>query len=179
MPLVDPVQRSAWTLVERALETIDDALHPVEAPLDTVPARGDQIDQQSEIFDTGTALRVQVTLESLEPPDCLAREAANLRDVPPDGENLCPQALLHGFTDTVGHGGLEFGRTGSKVVECFARTCEGGLESGRFRMARTRFREARPGPFERLPIHAGDCSVGVGLNDDGGVAWHADGGARL
>ena len=47
MPLVDPVERGAGAIVERALQTIDDPLHPVEPALDSVPARGDQVDQES------------------------------------------------------------------------------------------------------------------------------------
>jgi hypothetical protein len=167
VPLVDPVERRPRALVERALKTIDDALHPVEAPLDSVPARCDQVDQKGQILDSGAPFGIQVALKPLEAPDRLTREPAYLGDVAPDGEYLGTEALLDGFAHAVRHGRLELGRAGCKVVERFAGSCERGLESGRLRTACTRFHEAVPGPVERLPIHAGDCSVGVGLNDDG------------
>jgi hypothetical protein len=170
VPLVDPVERSPGALVERALQTIDNALHPVEASLDSVPARRDEVDQKSQILNSGAPLGVQVALKPLEASDGLAGEPAHLGDVAPDGEDLCPEALLDSFADASWHGRLELGRTGCEVVEGFARSCECGLESGRFGTAGTRFREAGSGPVERLPIHAGDCSVGVGLNDDRGLA---------
>jgi hypothetical protein len=170
VPLVDPVERGARTLVERALQTIDDALHPVEPSLDSVPTRCDQVDQQGQILDPSAPLSIQVALNPLEAPDRLAREPAYLGDVAPDGENFRPEALLNGFSDAVRHGGFELGRAGCKVVERFAGSCKGGLESGRLGTARRGFREACPGPVERLLIHPGDCSVGVGLNDDGGPA---------
>jgi hypothetical protein len=166
VPLVDPIERRPRALVERALQTIDDALHPVEPSLDSVPARSDQVDQKGQIFDSGAPLGVQVALKSLEAPDRLAREPAYLGDVATDGEHLGTEALLNGFAHAVRYGRLELGRAGCKVVERFARSCERGLESGRLGTARGRFREAIPGAFERLPIHVGDCSVGVGLNDD-------------
>jgi len=164
VPLVDPVERRSRALVQGALQTVDDALHPVEPSLDSVPARSDQVDQKGQIFDSGAALGIQVALKPLEAPDRLAREPAYLCDVAPDGEHLCTEALLDGFGHAVRHGRLELGRAGCKVVERFAGSCERGLESGRLGTARTRFREAGPGSVERLPIHAGDCSVGVGLN---------------
>jgi hypothetical protein len=173
VPLVDPVERRPRALVERALQTIDDALHPVEPSLDSVPARSDQVDQKGQIFDSGAALGVQVALKPLEAPDRLAREPAYLGDVAPDGEHLGTEALLDGFAHAGRHGRLELGRAGCKVVERFAGSCERGLESGRLRTAGARFREAVPGPVERLPIHTGDCSVGVGLNDDG-ASWLID-----
>ena len=146
MPLVDPVQRSPWALVERALQTIDDALHPVESPLDSVPARCDQVDQKGQILDSGAPFGIQVALKPLEAPDRLTREPAYLGDVAPDGEHLGTEALLDGFAHAVRHGRLELGRAGCKLVERFPCSRECGLESGRFGMARTRFREAVPGP---------------------------------
>jgi len=171
VPLVDPVERRPRALVERALQTIDDALQSVEPPLDTVPARGDQVNQEGQILDSGAPLGVQVALEPLEAPDRLAREPAYLGDVAPDGEHLGTEALLDGFAHAIRHGRLELGRAGCEVVERFAGSCERGLESGRLGTARTRFREAVPGPVERLPIHAGDCSVGVGLNAEQRLSW--------
>ncbi len=168
MPLVDPVERRTGSLVERALQTVEDPLHPVEPALDAVPARGDQIDQESQILDTGTALCVQVALKAFETPDRLPRKPAYLGDVAPHRQNLRPQPLLDGFSDAVRHGRFELGRASCKFVERFAGSRERSLESGRLGTARARFREAGPGPVERLPIHAGDCSVGIGLNDDGG-----------
>ena len=170
MPLVDPVESSPRALVERALQTIDDAFHPVEPTLDAVPARCDQVDQKSQILNSGTPLGVQIPLKPLEAPDRLAREPPHLGDVAPDGEDLGAESLLDRFADAIRNGRLELRRTGCEVVERFARPRERGLESGRLRTARTRFREAGPGPVERLPIHAGDCSVGVGLNDHVGLA---------
>jgi hypothetical protein len=164
VPLVDPVERRSRALVERAFQTIDDALHPVEPSLDSMPARSDQVDQKGQILNSGAPLGVQVALKPLEAPDRLTREPAYLGDVTPDGEHLSTEALLDGFAHAVRHGRLELGRAGCKVVQRFAGSCERGLESGRLGTARARFREAAPGPVERLPIHAGDCSVGVGLN---------------
>jgi hypothetical protein len=164
VPLVDPVDRSPGAFIERALETIDDALHPVEPSFDSVPARCNQVDQKGQILDSGTPLGVQVALKPLEAPNRLAREPAYLRNVAPDGEHLGPEALLDRFADAIRHGRLELGCAGCEVVECFAGPCERGLESGRLGTARARFRETRTGSVQRLPIHAGDCSVGVGLN---------------
>lgn len=170
MPLIDPVERRPGALVERALQTIDDPLHPVEPSLDSVPARCDQVDQKSQILNPGAPLGIQVALKPLEASDRLAREPAHLGDVAPDGEDLGAEALLDSFAHAIRHGRLELGRTGCEVVEGFARPCKRGFESGRLGTARAGFREAGPGPVERLPIHAGDCSVGVGLNDDRGLA---------
>jgi hypothetical protein len=166
VPLVDPVERSPWALIERALQTIDDAFHPVEPTLDSVPARCDQVDEKSQILDSGTPFGVQVPLKPLEAPDRLAREPAHLGDMASDGQHFGAEALLDRFADAIRHCRLELGRPGCELVERFARSCERGLESGRLGTARGRFREAIPGAFERLPIHVGDCSVGVGLNDD-------------
>ena len=109
-------------------------------------------------------------MKALETPDRLAGEPAYLGDVAPDRQNLRPQALLDGFPDAVRHSRLELGRASCKLVERFAGSCESSLESGRLGTARARFREACPCPVERLPIHAGDCSVGIGLNDEGELA---------
>ena len=72
MPLVDPVERRPRPLLERALQTIDDALHPVKPSLDSVPARSGQVDQKRQILDPGAPFGVQVALKPLEAPDRLA-----------------------------------------------------------------------------------------------------------
>jgi hypothetical protein len=159
VPLVDPVDRSPGTLIERALKTIDDALHPVEPSFDSVPARCNQVDQKGQILDSGTPLGVQVALKPLEAPNRLAREPAYLRNMAADGQHLGPEALLDRFADAIRHCRLELGRPGCELVERFARSCERGLESGRLGTARTRFREAGPGPVERLPIHAATVAL--------------------
>ncbi len=52
----------------------------------------------------------QVALDSLQPPDHLVRQAAELGEVAPDRLDLLAQAVLEGVVDPRGQGRLDPGR---------------------------------------------------------------------
>ena len=162
LPVFDPVELGRRAVLERAFEAIEDALEPVEPPLDALPARRDQVDEDGEVLDARAPLRVEVELEALEAPGGLVREAAQLGDVAADRQDLAPHALPDRGAEAHGDGGLELGGPLGERLERLAGATDRRVERGRVRALPLRLGEAAPGPLERLAFHGADASVGAG-----------------
>ena len=89
-----------------------------------MPAARDQLDEEREILHAGTTFRVEIALEALQPPDRLAGQAAHLGEVPRDGYDLGPQAVLDRAAEAFGDGRLELGGSAGKLLERGASTFE-------------------------------------------------------
>ena len=74
------------------------ALEALEAFVDTTPARADEVDEKCEVVDTCVPLGEEVALDPLDSANRLVQEAANLGDVPCDGEDLGTDAVPYGGT---------------------------------------------------------------------------------
>ena len=166
LAVLEPVEGGHRTLLERALEPVEDALQAVEPPLDPAPARGDEVDEKRQVLDAGAPFGVEVVLEALEAPDRLRRESANLGDVAADGENLGAQPVLHSGRQALGHARLELRGALRERLEALPGALERGLEGGPVGLPLARACEAPPGPLEGVVAHRADCSVGVGLRTD-------------
>ncbi len=70
-------------------------LEPRESRIDSAPARAHEIDEKCEIVDAGVALREKVALDSLEPPDRLVEEAADLGDMACHRQHFGSHAVSH------------------------------------------------------------------------------------
>jgi S-adenosylmethionine:tRNA ribosyltransferase-isomerase len=78
-----------------------------EPRIDAVPPGRHEVDEQSEIVDTGVALGEHLLLESLEPMDRVVEQPTDLGEALPHDRDLAPQTLLDRLGDPVGKPGLE------------------------------------------------------------------------
>lgn len=112
------------SLLERALEPVDAPLDAVEAPLDAAPARGDQVDEERKVLDTGPPLGPDVSLQPLETADRLPRKTSYLGQVSRDREHFGAERLLERSRDAVGKGRLELGGGLGQHLELLPRPLE-------------------------------------------------------
>src|SRR5205823_4791872 len=78
--------------------------------LDAPPARSDEVYEQGEVVDACVPFGEDVSLETLEPADDLARQAAHLGEV----TRARPEVLAEPVLDRLGQAGLEAGRRGGE-----------------------------------------------------------------
>ena len=95
-------------------------LEPREAVVHTAPAGAHEVDQQRQIVDASMTLGEEVTLDSLEPPDRLVQQAADLCDVSGHGQHLCAEAVAHCGTDVRRYRRFERGCCGRKRLDLVA-----------------------------------------------------------
>ena len=74
---------------------MDPILEPLEPPVDTGPARGDEVDEDREIVDPRVPLDEELLLEALQPPKRLIHTAADLGQAPADRHDLASDAVAH------------------------------------------------------------------------------------
>ena len=74
---------------------MDALLEPGEPSVDVLPARRDQVDEQSEVIDAAIALDEEIALERLKSTKHLIHQAAKLRKVPAEGFGLIADGVLH------------------------------------------------------------------------------------
>jgi hypothetical protein len=98
----DAVDDRSAAALEALLDPVDERLDPSEARVNALPTRGDQVDEQRQVVDARVTLRLRVALECLETPNHLVRQASDLREVAPDGQDLFAQAVLNGVFDARG-----------------------------------------------------------------------------
>ncbi len=106
------------------LEPADGGLDPCKARIDTLPAGGDEVDEQRKIVDTGAPLAEEVALDALEAADDLIHQAADLGEVPRDRLGL----LAHGLSDAGWQPFLESGCGSCQRVDLFPRPSEQCVE---------------------------------------------------
>jgi S-adenosylmethionine:tRNA ribosyltransferase-isomerase len=139
--------------VERALEAVEDALEPVEAPFDAAPAGRDELHKEREVLDACLALGHEVSLETFESADRLRGETADLGEMLRDGNDLIAKSLLDGRVEPLGHPRLELrGRDGERF-ETGVRTLEESLECGLVGPAIASVGEADSGSVDCVAIH--------------------------
>ncbi len=95
-------------------------LEPLEAPVDALPARRDQVDEEREVVEAGVPLGDQLLLESLEPTDRVVEQALDLGQVPRYGEHLTTETLLNRLAYPIGKGGFERERRGTERLDLLA-----------------------------------------------------------
>ena len=104
------------------------SLEPFEAPVDALPARRDQIDEEREVVETGVSLRDQLLLQSLESTDRVVEETLDLGQVPCHGEHLAAEPLLNRLADAIGQRGFEREGRGAERLDLLAGAAQRGLE---------------------------------------------------
>jgi len=70
-----------------------------EAGVHAAPAGADEVHEQRQIVDASVTLGEDVPFDSLEPPDRLVQQAADLCDVSGHGQHLCAEAVAHRGAD--------------------------------------------------------------------------------
>ena len=133
-----------------------------EALIDTAPAGADEVDEKCEVVDTRVALGEEVALDPLEATNRLVQEAANLGDVPCDGEDLGTDAVAHGCTHVLRDRHLELGGGDGERLDLSTRTLECGLDRGRLGSPGCRLRDPLLGPFEREGVHGREATLSAG-----------------
>ena len=128
-------------------------LELLEALVDGLPARGDEVDEEAEVVDACVALGQHVALEPLEPPEHLVHEAANLGQLPGDRARLAGDALLDRGAHLLGQAGLELGGNGREVLEALTRPLERRFDVRRLGPPFRRLGEASPSSLDRVLIH--------------------------
>jgi S-adenosylmethionine:tRNA ribosyltransferase-isomerase len=162
VPVLEAVELRDGALLEGALEPVERPLQPVEAPVDAAPAGGDQVDENGEIVDAGQPLGVHVTLKPLEPADRLVREAAYLRDMTADGDDLDAHALAQSCPEPLGDGRLELRGPARERFECLSGALEGRVQRSPVGGGGTGLAETDSGALDGLGFHERDASVRVG-----------------
>ena len=148
------MDRGHRAILERPLDAVQDPLEPVEPPLHASPSGRDELDEKRKILHPGSALGVEIGLESPEPADGLAGEAADLGDVPGDREHLRPESLVQRVADALRHRRFELGGGLDEGLELLPRPVERRLDGGRVDAAFSDRGEAPAGPLQRVLIHA-------------------------
>jgi S-adenosylmethionine:tRNA ribosyltransferase-isomerase len=128
-------------------------LEPLEPGVHAAPARAHEIDEESEIVDARMPLRQEVSLDPLEAADGLVEEAADLSDVPRDGEHLGPYAVAHRCADVLRYRRLELRGGHREGLDLVPRPLESGLDRRRLRPARGRVGDALLGTLECEGVH--------------------------
>jgi S-adenosylmethionine:tRNA ribosyltransferase-isomerase len=129
------------------LEPVQDLLDTREPLVDSLPAGGDQVDEESEIVDSRVALGEQIAVDLLETADDLVHEASDLGEIASDGLRLVAHRLAH----TGGQRLVERRDGVGESVDLLAR-------AGKKRLERRAFC-ALPDPFpcalDRALVHGG------------------------
>ena len=162
MAIFDSVNRGDRPILERSLDPVDDPVEPIDAAVDSLPPRRDQIDEDGQVFDPGAPLCVEVELQALEAADGLVGQSSDLGHVPSDGQHLRAHALLNGSAEPLGHGGFELRRSLRERLERLARPLDGRVQRGPVGWASTSLAEALSSALQRLGVHGGDASVAAG-----------------
>ena len=149
MPVFEPVELGDRAVLERALQAVERPFEPVEAPVDALPARGDEIDEEREILDAGAPLGLDVGLDVLQAADRLVREAANLGEAPRDRRGLGAHPVADRGVQPVRDGRLEPGGLLRERLERLACALERRVERRRVGAA-AGLVEAAAGACERL-----------------------------
>ena len=103
-------------------------LEPLESRIDASPAGAHEIDEQREVVDASMTLGEQLAFESLEPPDRLVQEPANLGDVARHREDLGAQAVTNCHAHVGRDRRLELGCGGGERFDLVARSLERGFD---------------------------------------------------
>lgn len=128
-------------------------LDPGEPRVDTFPAGAHQVDEQCQVVDASVALGEQLTLEPLEPPDRLVEQAADLGDMPRDGEDLGPEPIADCDSYLGRDRRLEAGRGRGERLDLTSRALERSLEPCGLGAAGCRVRDALHRSFECGVVH--------------------------
>jgi hypothetical protein len=99
-------------------------LDALEPPLDALPARRDQVDEHCEIVEAGVSLGLELTRETLEPPDRQARQPAHLRQLPPDGGGLRLNSFANRAPDLLRKRSLQLRREHRQLFDARTRAVE-------------------------------------------------------
>jgi S-adenosylmethionine:tRNA ribosyltransferase-isomerase len=129
------------------------ALQALEPSVDGAPAGAHEIDQKREIVDARVALGEELALESLEATDGLVEQAADLGDLPADGEDLGAKPVPDRGPDLVRDGRLELRRGDGERLDLGPGALECRLEERRLGASRGRIRDPLLGAFESDVVH--------------------------
>ena len=99
-----------------------------------------------------------VALDPLEPADDLVHQAAHLGEV----TGARPEVLAEPVLDRLGQAGLEAGRRRGERLDRAPRALERRVERGRVGAAGGRVLDPLLGAGDRVYIHGGDDTTGVG-----------------
>jgi S-adenosylmethionine:tRNA ribosyltransferase-isomerase len=128
-------------------------LEPCEPRIDAAPAGAHEVDEEREVVDACVPLGEQIALEPFEPSDRLIQEAADLRDVAGDREDLDAKAVADGDADMRRDRGLELGRGGGERLDLVPGSLERRLERGRLGSPGSRVRDALLRSLECVRVH--------------------------
>ncbi len=144
-------------LLDGRLVAFDDLrrLETLEPGIDATPAGADEVDEEREVVDPRVALREEVALEPLEPPDRLVQQAADLRDVARDRQHLDSQAVAHGVADLCGDRGFELCRGRRECLDLVPGALERGLDRSGRGPSGGRIRDALLRAFQGESVHGG------------------------
>jgi S-adenosylmethionine:tRNA ribosyltransferase-isomerase len=128
-------------------------LEPSEPRIHAAPAGAHEFDEEREVVDACMPLGEQIALEPFEPSDRLVQQAADLRDVASDREDLGAKAVADGDADMRGDRGLELGRGGGERLDLVPGSFERRLERGRLGSPRGRVGDALLRSLECVSVH--------------------------
>ena len=124
-----------------------------EALLDAPPAARDEVDEQREVVDARVTLGEEVAFDTLEPPDHLVHQAADLREVPADGGDLRAEPVLQRVADAGREGRLELGGGCRERLDLLARAFERRVHGRRLDPSGGRAVDSRLRAFDRVCVH--------------------------
>jgi hypothetical protein len=81
------------------LEVRDGRFDPSEPRVDVLPAGRDEVDEERKIVHSLVSLGLRLLLQRLQAADCLVHQAADLREIASNGEDLFSEAVLNGALD--------------------------------------------------------------------------------
>jgi hypothetical protein len=128
-------------------------LDPLQAVVDSAPARGDQIDQQREVIEASMPIGQQLSLDTLEPLDRLRAQAARLGELPRDRDRLGPDSLADGGADPLWQVRFELGRGERERLDLGTRPFEGDLRGSGIEPLVVGLRESAHCPPDRRFVH--------------------------
>ena len=97
----------------------------------------------------------EVSLDTLEPADELVHQAPDLREVAPDGQHLCAEAVLHGVAHAQGKRRLELGGRRGECLDLLARSLERRVERRRLDAAGCGLIDPLLCALDRVGVHPG------------------------
>jgi S-adenosylmethionine:tRNA ribosyltransferase-isomerase len=106
-------------------------LEALESFVHASPTGAHELDEECEVVDASVPLGEEIPFESLESPNCLVQEPANLRDVARHREHLRAQPVTNCDPDVGRNRRLELGRCGGEGFDLVARPLERGLDRAR------------------------------------------------
>jgi hypothetical protein len=128
-------------------------LDAVEAPLDALPARCDQLDEDRQVVEAGVPLGLELAGQALEPPDREAREPAYLRQLAAHRGRFGLNAFADGAADLLRERRLQLRSEHRNVFEAGAGAVERRIDLGVSVRAFLHGLEPRLGPLERRLLH--------------------------